>query len=115
MDIGRWHFVNRSAFVPFVEVGFAGLAATKQGAIVYDEQGNTYAGDLTIMGGGVSLGGGLEYFMTPGIALGGAFKWTTGQFTSVRFDNLTVDGLKVDATSARFNMGFTWYPMGGKH
>ena len=37
------------------------------------------------------------------------------QFTSFRFDNLTVDGLKVDATSARFNMGFTWYPMGGKH
>ena len=111
---GRWHFVNRSAFVPFVEVGYAGRAAMKQDAILSDGQGNTYTGDLSIMGGGVSLGGGLEYFVTSGIALGGAFKWTSGQFTQVRFDNVTVDGLDVDATSARFNMGFTWYPMGGK-
>ena len=109
---GRWHFVNRSAFVPFVEVGYAGRVATKQDAILSDEQGNTYTGDLSILGGGVSFGGGLEYFVTPGIALGGAFKWTTGQFTQVKFDNVTVDGLRVDATSARFNMGFTWYPMG---
>ena len=115
VDIGgRWHFVNRSAFVPFVDVGYAARAATKQGAIMSDGQGNTYTGDLSILGGGVSLGGGLEYFVTPGIALGGAFKWTTGQFTQVRFDNVTVDGLQVDATSARLNMGFTWYPMGGR-
>jgi len=115
VDIGgRWHFVNRSAFVPFVEVGYAGRAATKQGAILSDGQGNTYTGDLSILGGGVSLGGGLEYFVTPGIALGGAVKWTSGQFTRVKFDNVTVDGLQLDATSARFNMGFTWYPMGGK-
>ena len=113
VDIGgRWHFVNRSAFVPFVEVGYAGRVATKQDAILSDAQGNTYTGDLSILGGGVSFGGGLEYFVTPGIALGGAFKWTTGQFTQVKFDNVTVDGLQVDATSARFNMGFTWYPMG---
>ena len=115
VDIGgRWHFVNRSAFVPFAEIGYAGRIATKQGAILSDEAGNTYTGDLSILGGGVSLGGGLEYFVTPGIALGGAFKWTSGQFTQVKFDNVTVDGLELDATSARFNMGFTWYPMGGK-
>jgi hypothetical protein len=115
VDIGgRWHFVNRSAFVPFVEVGYAGRVATKQDAVLSDETGNTYTGDLSILGGGISAGGGLEYFVTPGIALGGAFKWTSGKFTQVRFDNVTVDGLEVDATSARFNMGFTWYPMGGK-
>ena len=115
VDIGgRWHFVNRSGFVPFVEVGYAGRMATKQGAILSDGQGNSYTGDLSILGGGVSLGGGLEYFVTPGIALGGAFKWTSGQFTQVKFDNVTVDGLELDATSARFNMGFTWYPMGGR-
>jgi hypothetical protein len=113
VDIGgRWHFVNRSAFVPFAEVGYAGRAATKQGAILSDGQGNTYTGDLSILGAGVSVGGGLEYFPTPGLALGGAFKWTSGQFTRVRFDNVTVDGLQVDATSARFNLGVTWYPMG---
>ena len=57
-------------------------------------------------------GGGFEYFAMPGLALGGSFKWTSGKFTQVKFDNVTVDGLNLDATSARFNMGFTWYPMG---
>lgn len=109
---GRWHFVNRSAFVPFVEVGYAGRAARKQDTILSDGVGNTYTGEMMIMGGGVSAGGGFEYFAMPSLALGGSFKWTSGQFTQVKFDNVTVDGLKLDATSARFNMGFTWYPMG---
>ena len=110
---GRWHFVNRSALVPFVEVGYAGRAARKQDAILSDGNGNTYTGELSILGTGVSAGGGFEYFPTPGLALGGSFKWTSGQFTQVKFDNVTIDGFTLDATSARFNMGFTWYPMRG--
>lgn len=50
--------------------------------------------------------------MAPKWALGGSFKWTTGQFNRVRVDNVTVDGFAIDATSAQFNMGFAWYPMG---
>ena len=74
---GRWHFVNRSAFVPFVEVRVRRPCRNETSVILSDEQGNTYAGDLTIMGRRcLRLGGGLQYFMTPGIALGGAFKWT---------------------------------------
>jgi hypothetical protein len=104
---GRWHFVNRSALVPFVEVGYAGRVAMKQ---EWQFPGTTSVGKMAMMGGGVSAGGGFEYFATPGLALGGSFKWTSGQFTRVRFDNVTVDGLHLDATTARFNMGFTWYP-----
>jgi hypothetical protein len=107
---GRWHFVNRSALVPFVDVGYAGRAATKQAATLSDGAGTTYTGKLSIMGGGVSAGGGFQYFAMPGLALGGSFKWTSGKFTRVQFDKVTVDGLNIDATSARFNMGFTWYP-----
>ena len=55
---------------------------------------------------------GFEYFATRSWALGGSFKWTTGEFDRMRVDNATVTGLQMDATSARFNMGFTWYPMG---
>jgi hypothetical protein len=108
---GRWHFVNRSAFVPFVDVGYAGRALTKQDALLSDGSGTTYTGNVAVLGSGVSFGGGFEYFATRSWALGGAFKWTTGQFTRVQIDNVTVDGFKIDATSARFNMGFTWYPM----
>jgi hypothetical protein len=50
--------------------------------------------------------------VTPRWALGGSLKWTTGQFSSVRVDNVTVDGFAIDATSGQFNMGFSWYPMG---
>jgi hypothetical protein len=110
---GRWHFVSmRSGFVPFVEVGYSGRAATKQGALMTDGAGNMYTGDLSILGSGVSLGGGFHYFVAPSWAIGGALKWTTGQFSRVQFDKVTVDGFSIDATSARFNMGFTWFPMG---
>ena len=111
---GRWHFVNRSGFVPFVEIGYSGRAAVKQDAILADGNGNTYTGDLSIMGSGVSGGAGFQYFATRSFALGGSFKWTGGQFTRVQFDKVSVDGLQVDATSARFNMGFTWFPMQGR-
>ncbi len=109
---GRWHFVNRSAFVPFVDVGYSGRALTKQDALLSDGSGTTYTGNVAVLGGGVSFGGGFEYFPSRSWALGGAFKWTTGQFNRVQIDNVTIDGFKIDATSARFNMGFTWFPMG---
>jgi hypothetical protein len=111
---GRWHFVSSShGFVPFVEVGYSGRVATKRDVLLSDDAGTEYTGDLTILGGGVSVGGGLEYFIAPSWALGGSFKWTTGRFDRVQFDNVTVDGLALDATSARFNLGFSWYPMRG--
>ena len=110
---GRWHFVNSvNGIVPFVEVGYAARAATKKDVLVSDGAGTIYPGDLTILGGGVSFGGGLEYFVTRRWALGGSFRWTTGQFSSVRVDNVTMDGFAIDATSGQFNMGFSWYPMG---
>jgi hypothetical protein len=79
---------------------------------MFDEMGNTYTGDLAILGSGVSLGGGLQYFIASRWALGGSLKWTMGEFSRVQIDDVSIDGLGIDATSARFNMGFTWYPMG---
>jgi hypothetical protein len=115
-DIGaRWHFVSPSrALVPFLEVGLTGRAASEQGVYLIDDFGNSYQGDLSIQGSGFSFGGGLQYFVAPAWALGGTLKWTTGTFSRVQFNNVSVDGLDLDATSARFNLGFTWYPMGGK-
>ena len=70
-DIGaRWHFVNRTAFVPFVDVGYAGRALMKRDVTLTDALGNTSTGTLTYMGAGLSYGGGLQYFVTPGIAFG---------------------------------------------
>ena len=110
---GRWHFVSSShGFVPFVEVGYSGRGALQNDVLMVDEFNNLYSGDLSILGGGVSFGGGLNYFLSQKWAFGGQFKWTTGSFTRVQIDNVTIDGVEIDATSARFNMGLTWFPMG---
>lgn len=114
VDIGgRWHFVSGShGFVPFLEVGYSGRAAMENDVLMSDGAGNTFTGDLSIIGSGISFGGGLQYFVGQKWALGGTFKWTAGEFTQVKIDDLTIDGLGIDATSARFNMGLTWFPMG---
>jgi len=114
-DIGaRWSFVSPTrALVPFLEAAVTGRAAGEEDVILSDDFGNLYQGDLSILGNGFSFGGGLQYFVAPKWALGGSLKWTIGEFSRVQFDNVSVDGLDLDATSARFNLGFTWYPMGG--
>ena len=113
LDVGgRVHFVTaRRAFVPFVEGGYAWRVVRKEGAVMTDPAGTTYTGDMVI-GNGFSLGGGLQYFVAPTVSFGGTFKWTTGTFSRLQRDGLYVDGLAMDATSTRVNMGFTWYPMG---
>ena len=80
--------------------------------VLYDEAGQMQQGDLSIMGTGVSFGGGLNYFVSPSWALGGSLKYTMGEFSRVQFDKVSVDGFEIDATSARFNLGFTWFPGG---
>jgi hypothetical protein len=111
---GRWHFANESrALVPFLEVGFAGRAVVQDDMLYYDDFGNPYSGDFSLSGTGVSFGGGLQYHITPSMAIGASLKWSVGDFTTVKLDNVSVDGLEMGATTARLNLGFTWYPVTG--
>ena len=52
--------------------------------------------------------------MAPNWAIGGSLKWTRGEFSQVKIDNITSDGFKWDATTARFDLGFPWYPMSSR-
>jgi hypothetical protein len=109
---GRWHFVSPSrALVPFLEVGYAARAAVENDVVIVDDFGNSLSGDVSLVGSGVSFGGGLQYHVTPTFALGGSLKWTVGSFSTVKLDDVSVDGLDIKATSTRFNLGFTWYPV----
>jgi hypothetical protein len=112
---GRWHFASPTrALVPFLEVGFAERAVVQNDVVYYDDFGNSLAGDFSLLGSGVSFGGGLQYHVSPTMALGGSLKWTVGSFSTVKLDNVSVDGLDISATTARVNLGFIWYPvMGG--
>jgi hypothetical protein len=113
-DVGaRWNFASPSrSIAPFLDVAVGGRAAMESDVVLYDEAGQMRQGDLSIMGTGVSVGGGLNYFVSPSWALGGSFKYTMGEFSRVQFDKVSVDGFEIDATSARFNLGFTWFPGG---
>jgi len=111
---GRWHFASPTrALVPFLEVGYAARAVTQNGFVYVDDFGNILSGDFSLLGTGASFGGGLQYHVTPTMALGGSLKWTVGNFSTVKLDNVSVDGLDIRATTARLNLGFTWYPSTG--
>ena len=42
----------------------------------------------------------------------GGLRFTKGEFNKIRFENVSVDGFDIDATSARLNVGVTWF-LGG--
>ena len=111
---GRWHFVSATrALVPFLEVGYAARAIVQEDMFYYDDFGNALSGDFSLLGSGIAFGGGLQYHVSPTMALGASLKWTVGDFTTVKLDNVSVDGLDISATTARLNLGFTWYPVTG--
>jgi len=115
-DFGaRYHFANSSrALVPFLEAAFSGRAGRGDDAVFYDENGNPQTGRMEITGGGFTVGGGLLYFFNPKLALNTQLKLTTGEFTTVKFRNVSIDGFEIDATSTRFNIGISWFPVGTK-
>ena len=96
--------------VPFVEGGLTGRGLAQENA----DLGNGIAGDVTLTGGGVTVGGGLQFHVTPKVAIGAGLKWTTGEFDRITVDDVSVKDLDIDATSTRFNIGITWYPMTGR-
>lgn len=109
-DLGlRYHFASAGkSFVPFVEGALTGLVGSQE-----DIDFGNGTGDLEISGGGFSLGGGFLYFFSPRVALNTGLKWTKGEFNKVKFDNVSVEGLDIDATSARLNVGLTFF-LGGQ-
>lgn len=89
-----------AALRPYVDLGLTGRVATFQ----------TDIGDVNISGGALTVGGGLKYFFTPGLALDAALKLSFGQFTEVELNGRTADIDDIDANTGRFNIGLVWYP-----
>ena len=70
--------------------------------------------DVEVSGSGFSFGGGFLYFFNPKWALDVGLNVTTGEFDTVKFDNISISGFEIDATSARLKVGVTWFPMSGR-
>ncbi len=106
-DLGvRWAFTSPTRrWVPSIEAAFTGRVLAEDDVELEGEEV-----DLEISGSGFTFGVGLQYYTTPNWAIGAGLKWTGGEFSSIKADNVTIDGFEIDATSARFNIGVTWFP-----
>ncbi len=112
--LGRFNFTSpRRAWVPFLEGGISARVAGQDNAVVNGDNGPQEV-NLEISGGGFTFGGGVEYYVAPAWALGANLRWTTGEFSTVKFNNVSIDGFELDATSTRLNFGGSWHPMLGK-
>jgi len=102
VDLGaRVHFrTGPNVIVPFLQFGITGRGI-KQTVNGLDDTG---------IGGGFSLGGGLNAHFTPKVALSGAVMWTAGRFDSFTVDGQSVSGGAFNATSARVHLGLLWFP-----
>jgi len=110
--LGRFHFVSPTrAWVPFIEGGISARVAGQDDAQIVGENGQTQSVDLEISGGGITFGGGLRYHVAPAVALGASLRFTVGEFSTVKFNNVSIDGFELDATSTRLMFGVTWQPM----
>lgn len=102
---GRFSFANPDrALVPYLELGFTGLALVEDDVDETQFSGNGYTGAA-----------GLNFFFTPKFALDVNVRFTTGEFTSVTSGGETVTSDEgAGANTGRFNVGVSWFPGGGR-
>lgn len=108
VDLGvRYYFANSlRSWIPYLLAAFDYRAVAVNDPVVDDLQRD----EVEISGGGLSLGGGLHYYVAESVALDTHLIWTAGEFNTLRIDNASVTGFDVDAKSTRFNLGLVWWP-----
>ena len=109
--LGRLNFAKpERALVPYVEGGISARVAGQDDITIVNDDVVEEV-DLEISGGGFTFGGGLQYHVAPAWALGAGIRWTVGEFSTVKVNNVSVEGFELDATSTRLMIGVTWRPM----
>ena len=99
--MGRASFPGRSALVPYLELGIAGVGAQ------YDAEGD----EVELSGSGLGLGAGVNFFFTRKVALDLGFRYTMGEFGTAKIDDREVDsGDGVGFNTTRINLGIAFYP-----
>lgn len=102
-DLGaRMNFGNEGMKLrPYINAAFSGLAVVEEIEEV----------DATLSGGGLTVGGGLQYFFSPRLALDLGLQATQGAFTdaSVEDEDEELDA-GIAFTTSRVQLGVTWHP-----
>jgi opacity protein-like surface antigen len=105
---GRFSIANpASALVPYLELGISSIALVDE-----DEESGD---DVTISGTGFTGAAGLNYFFSPKLALDANVRFTMGELDTLKIggESVTTDE-GIDATTARINIGISWFPGGGR-
>ena len=100
-EIGaRFHFNRGSDLRPYLDVALRGVVAD------LEERGAEFRG------GGVALGGGLAYYLSPTVALDAAVRVGGGRFDDLDLGRVSLDlGDDSGYGEGRISLGVTLYPM----
>ena len=106
---GRFHFLSDAArWRPFADVGIGARGLGEKNVPVCNPTCANH--DFAFSGGSFMFGGGASFYATRKLAITGALNWGVGEFSDVTMDNVTVSGFQANATTARFNVGISWFP-----
>lgn len=107
-DVGvRFNFANSlRKWVPFLQGALGYRVVGVDNPVVDDVPRN----ELSISGSGLTLGGGVDFYLSESWALDLQLLWTGGKFTTLRVDEVSVNNLDFDANSSRLNLGVSWWP-----
>lgn len=104
----RFHFANSlRRWVPYLEAAVGGRAVEVDNARV---SGDGDIDRVDFNGSVFSLGGGLGLHFTQTLALDVGVAVGSGEFNEIDIGTVAVQGLDLDATSVRLNLGLTWWP-----
>lgn len=114
-DIGaRYSFMNVSPkFRPYLQASVTPRSFASD--LENPETGET--AELTFSGMGYSFGGGLDYVLSPKLAIMGGLTYTTGSFDKVELDGEEADlegDEAIDANGMRVRVGLSWRPFQGR-
>ena len=105
----RYAFLTPShRWRPFVEGGASWFSVEWQN-ISFGEAGEV---DLKISGPGIMVGGGVDLFVSPAVALEAGLRWAAGAFDEVEINNVTVklEGTdRYDVRTSRLQFGAKYY------
>lgn len=92
---------GRKQLVPYLDLSLSGLG------LAFDVGPTTF----TAAGGGLSIGGGLKYFLSETVALDGGLHITLARLTDYELADVALDLPETDASAVRFNFGLSWFPL----
>jgi hypothetical protein len=92
---------ERSPLRPYLTSGITGVAESPRP----DDTG------LIVSGGGITIGGGLQYFTSPRVAIDAGLLFTSGSFTRIEVDGQQHEyDQGVGFSHSRLQLGVTWHP-----